>query len=405
MAFALTLSELAQWVDGDIVRGGLDLSLTGMAALDTAGPHDVSFLGNEKYHSQFLETKAAAVIVPRGVTDGPEEHRARSPWTIPRSPSPSSSATSPPPPGLSLPASIRGPSSIPPPRSIRQKSASSPVPSSWPVRIVGDGSDIGPNCVIGDDAVIGKDCHIMANATVRERCVLGDRVILQPGAVIGSDGYGYEFSEGRHVKIDQVGIVEIGDDVEIGANTTIDRARFGKTIIGEGTKIDNLVQIGHNCVIGKHCLIVALTGISGSTRLGDYVTVAGQVGIVGHVTIGDKAQLSGRTGVTTNLAGDDLRRPSSPAVPRGNENARQRPPPAEAHRAGESARRSAADCHDRRVNGGWSILLQTVARASRPPVFLNPPRRSAARKTRHPNAPAVRAVGRFPPPGRGTPAG
>jgi UDP-3-O-[3-hydroxymyristoyl] glucosamine N-acyltransferase len=171
---------------------------------------------------------------------------------------------------------------------------------------VGDGSDIGPNAVISEDVVIGKDCRIMANASVRERCVLGDRVILQPGAVIGSDGYGYEFSEGRHVKIDQVGTVEIGDDVEIGANTTIDRARFGKTLIGEGTKIDNLVQIGHNCVIGKHCLIVALTGMSGSSRLGDYVTVAGQGGIAGHVTVGPKAILSGRSGVTRNLPGGQV---------------------------------------------------------------------------------------------------
>jgi UDP-3-O-[3-hydroxymyristoyl] glucosamine N-acyltransferase len=168
---------------------------------------------------------------------------------------------------------------------------------------VGDGSEIGPNCVVGANAVIGRDCHLMPNATVRERCVLGDRVILQPGAVIGSDGYGYEFSNGRHVKIDQVGIVEIGDDVEIGANTTIDRARFGKTLIGEGTKIDNLVQIGHNCVIGKHCLIVSLCGISGSTRLGDYVTMAGQAGTAGHITIGDKATITGRAGVTTNLPG------------------------------------------------------------------------------------------------------
>ncbi|MBC8127006.1 MAG: UDP-3-O-(3-hydroxymyristoyl)glucosamine N-acyltransferase, partial [Gloeobacteraceae cyanobacterium ES-bin-144] len=126
---------------------------------------------------------------------------------------------------------------------------------------------------------------------------------IQPGAVIGSDGYGYEFVDGRHVKIDQVGIVEIGNDVEIGSNTTIDRARFGKTQIGEGTKIDNLVQIGHNVIIGKHCIIISLTGISGSVRMGNYVTVAGQVGTVGHVTIGDKATLTGRCGVTADLPG------------------------------------------------------------------------------------------------------
>jgi UDP-3-O-[3-hydroxymyristoyl] glucosamine N-acyltransferase len=168
---------------------------------------------------------------------------------------------------------------------------------------IGNGTEIGPNCVIGEDAIVGSDCQLMANVTVRERCALGDRVILQPGVVVGSDGYGYELVDGRHVKIDQVGVVEIHDDVEIGANTTIDRARFGKTVIGEGTKVDNLVQIGHNCVIGKHCLIVALCGISGSTRIGDYVTMAGQCGTAGHVTIGDKVSLAGRSGVTTSLPG------------------------------------------------------------------------------------------------------
>jgi len=184
---------------------------------------------------------------------------------------------------------------------------------------VGDGSEIGPNSVIGADVVIGRDCHIMSNVAVRERCVLGDRVVLQPGAVIGSDGYGYEFSGGRHVKIDQVGIVEIGDDVEIGANTTVDRARFGKTVIGEGTKIDNLVQIGHNVVIGKHCLIIAQTGIAGSARLEDYVTVAAQAGVAGHVTIGSKAILAGRTGATTSLEGG-ITYAGMPALPMTEDN-------------------------------------------------------------------------------------
>jgi UDP-3-O-[3-hydroxymyristoyl] glucosamine N-acyltransferase len=302
LAIALTLSELAQWVDGDIVRGELDLSLTGMAALDTAGPHDVSFLGNEKYQHQFLETKAAAVLVPRGETRGP----AKTALIAVESPSLAFAivvrhfaaiqrATVP---GVHPQASV-DPSAVLDPEKVRVHAGAVIMAGVT----VGDGSEIGPNCVIGTDAVVGCDCHIMANVTVRERCVLGNRVILQPGVVIGADGYGYEFSGGRHVKIDQIGIVEIGDDVEIGANTTIDRARFGKTLIGEGTKIDNLVQIGHNVVIGKHCLIVSLTGIAGSCHIGDYVTIAGQVGVSGHVTIGDKATLAARTGVTTHLEG------------------------------------------------------------------------------------------------------
>jgi UDP-3-O-[3-hydroxymyristoyl] glucosamine N-acyltransferase len=305
LAIALTLSELAQWVDGDIVRGGLDLSLTGMAALDMAGPHDVSFLGNEKYHAQFLETKAAAVIVPRGVNDGPEgvaliavENPTLAFSVVVRHFATIARAFAP---GVHPRAFVDPTATLDP-----AKVCVHPGAVVMAGATVGDGSEIGSNSVIGTDAVVGNDCHIMANATVRERCVLGDRVILQPGAVVGSDGYGYEFSGGRHVKIDQVGIVEIGDDVEIGANTSIDRARFGKTLIGEGTKIDNLVQIGHNCIIGKHCLIIALTGISGSTRLGNYVTMAGQVGTVGHITIGDKATLTARAGATANLPGGEI---------------------------------------------------------------------------------------------------
>ena len=276
-----------------------------MAALDAAGPRDVSFLGNEKYHGQFLLTHAAAVIVPRGVTDGPEgaaliavENPSLAFAVVVRHFAVATRAFIP---GIH-PRAFVDPTAVLDPAKVRVQAGAVVMAGA----IIGDGSDIGLNAVVSEDVIIGQDCRIMANASVRERCVLGDRVILQPGAVIGSDGYGYEFSEGRHVKIDQVGTVEIGDDVEIGANTTIDRARFGKTLIGEGTKIDNLVQIGHNCVIGKHCLIVALTGMSGSSRLGDYVTVAGQGGIAGHVTVGPKAILSGRSGVTRSLPGGQV---------------------------------------------------------------------------------------------------
>ncbi|MES2921170.1 MAG: UDP-3-O-(3-hydroxymyristoyl)glucosamine N-acyltransferase [Verrucomicrobiota bacterium] len=305
MAFALNLSELARWVDGDIVRGGLDLSLTGMAALDAAGPHDVSFLGNAKYHGQFLQSQAGAVIVPRGVTEGPDgaaliavENPSLAFAVVVRH---FAAATRTFAPGIH-PRAFVDPTAVLDPAKVRVSAGAVVMAGAS----VGDGSDLGPNCVIYDDVVIGKDCRVMANVTIRERCVLGDRVILQPGVVIGSDGYGYEFSGGRHVKLDQVGIVEIDDDVEIGANSTIDRARFGKTIVGEGCKIDNLVQLGHNVSLGKHCLIISQTGISGSSRLGDYVTVAGQVGIAGHVTIGSRVQLGARSGVTNNLASDTV---------------------------------------------------------------------------------------------------
>lgn len=312
MSNSLTLSDLAKWVDGDIVRGDPDLVLSGMAALDQAGPGDASFLGNEKYHAQYLETKAGAVIAGRDVTDGPEStaliavdnptlafstvvsHFVQSTRVFE--------------PGVHAQASVDSSAELDVGVMVH---AGAVIMANAKV---GAGSEIGPNVVVGASAVIGRDCVLMANCAIRERCTLGERVIIQPGAVIGSDGFGYELKDGRHVKIEQVGIVELHDDVEIGANSTIDRARFGKTVIGEGTKIDNLVQVGHNCVIGKHCIIVSHVGISGSTTIGDYVTFAGQSGAAGHVKIGDKAIIAGRAGVTTDLEGGQVYS-GFPAVP------------------------------------------------------------------------------------------
>ncbi len=304
MGFTLTLSELARLVDGDIVRGRDDHPLTGVAALDSASPREVSFLGNDKYRGQFLTTQAGAVLVARGETGGPEavalvavDNPSLAFSEVVRHFVASAARLVP---GVH-PRAMVDPAAELDPAAVRIHAGAVVMAGAR----IGNGSEIGPNAVIGEQAVVGRDCRIMANATVCDRCVLGDRVILQPGCVVGSDGYGYAFHEGRHVKIDQVGIVEIGDDVEIGANTTVDRARFGKTLIGEGTKIDNLVQIAHNVVIGKHCLIVALTGISGSSHLGNYVTAAGQVGIVGHVTIGDNSVLTARTGVSVSIPGGE----------------------------------------------------------------------------------------------------
>ena len=300
---ALTLSELARLVDGDIVRGELDLLVDGIASLDEAGPSELSFLGNEKYRAQYLATRAAAVIVPRGVTEGPESS------ALIAADNPSFAF------GLAVKHFVASLArtftpGIHPRASVDESARLDPAK----VRVhagavvmaraeIGDGSEIGPNAVVGENARIGRDCLLHANVTVRERCTLGDRVILQPGAVIGSDGYGYEVVEGRHVKIDQVGIVEIQNDVEIGANTTIDRARFGRTVIGEGSKIDNLVQIAHNVQLGKHCLLVSQSGVAGSARTGDYVVVAAQAGVGGHVKIGAKSVLAGRAGATADLEG------------------------------------------------------------------------------------------------------
>ena len=284
-----------------------------MAALDGAAPGDVSFLGNEKYHPQFLTTRASAVIVPLGVFDGPPgtaliavENPTLAFSTVVSHFAATSRKIQP---GIH-PSAFVDPSARLDATQVRVQPGAVILAGV----VIGNGSDIGPNSVIGEDVRIGRDCRIFANVSIRERCLIGDRVILQPGAVIGADGYGYEFSEGRHVKIEQVGIVEIGDDVEIGANTTIDRARFGKTLIGEGTKIDNLVQIGHNAVVGKHCLIIALTGIAGSAHIGNHVTMGGQCGVAGHVRIGDKAILAARTGVSNSIVGDQVYS-GRPAIP------------------------------------------------------------------------------------------
>jgi UDP-3-O-[3-hydroxymyristoyl] glucosamine N-acyltransferase len=165
---------------------------------------------------------------------------------------------------------------------------------------IGSGTIVGPTAVIGPDVRIGRDCAIGAGATVTH-ALIGDRVIIHPGCRIGQDGFGYLMERGRHGKIPQVGRVIIQDDVEIGAGTTIDRGAIRDTVIGEGSKIDNLVQVGHNVTIGRHCTIVAQTGISGSVTLEDWVVLGGQVGIADHLTIGEGAQVGASSGVMNDI--------------------------------------------------------------------------------------------------------
>ena len=167
---------------------------------------------------------------------------------------------------------------------------------------IGSGAVIGPGVYIGDDVSIGESVWIHARASIFPGTRIGNRVVLHAGCVIGSDGFGWAFVEDRSERIPQIGNVVLEDDVEIGANTCIDRAQTGSTRIGAGTKIDNLVQVGHNCRIGKHCVIAALTGLAGSTVIGDYVKVAGQVGFKGHVTVGSGVTIAGQSGVWKDVA-------------------------------------------------------------------------------------------------------
>ena len=167
--------------------------------------------------------------------------------------------------------------------------------------VVGEGTHLQAQVFVGRAARIGAQCWLMPGVVLEAECVLHNRVRLQPGVVVGSDGFGYEFVKGRHEKVPQVGIVVIEDDVEIGANTTLDRARFSRTVVGEGTKIDNLVQVAHNVIVGKHCILCAQVGISGSTTLEDYVVLGGQAGVAGHLTLGKGMKAGGGTAITSSV--------------------------------------------------------------------------------------------------------
>ncbi len=273
---------------------------TGIGALDDAGALDVSFLGNPRYEPQLAGTAAGVVLVPAGDFTAPAGCRL---ITV-ENPSGEFSKlidyfqqqANPFIPGVSPGAHIEDGVVYDPekvkigPGVVLEKGA-----------VVGDGTIVGAGCLIGRDVVIGRDCVLHPGAVIRERCTLGNRVTLQPGCVIGSDGYGFDLVEGCHQKVPQVGIVEIQDDVEVGANSCLDRARFGRTIIGEGSKIDNLVQIAHNVKIGKHCLVVAQSGIAGSSKLGDYVTIAAQAGVAGHLDLADQAILAAQGGLLKNI--------------------------------------------------------------------------------------------------------
>jgi UDP-3-O-[3-hydroxymyristoyl] glucosamine N-acyltransferase len=298
----LTLEEILTLTGGKLIRSETRHPLLGMAALNEADATEVSFLGNEKYYQDYLETKAGVVLIPPGVPGTPADA------ALIEVENPSHAF------GEIVKYFVKAQSGftpgVHPTAYVAEGVTFDPAKVSIGPRVIiesgvtlGDGTEIRAGAVVCTGAVIGNDCLLHANCTLRERCVLEDRVILQPGCVIGSDGYGYELVDGRHEKIDQVGIVVLEKDVEIGANSTIDRARFGKTVIGEGSKIDNQVQIGHNVRMGKHCLIVSQVGISGSTIVGNYVTMAGQAGAAGHLKIGDKATLTGRTGAIKDLDG------------------------------------------------------------------------------------------------------
>lgn len=294
------LKTLTELTEGSIVQGDPELILTGFNSIQEAEPGDVTFLGNSRYAPSLAKSKAGAVLVDDQFADFPEGMaviRVSNPTLqfsrIIKQYGPQKTDFQP---GVHPSAVISSTAKFDP-----AKVFIGPCVTIGEEVEIGDGSSINAGTHIGRGAKLGLDCFLHPRVVINERCLLGNRVIIHSGAVIGSDGFGYEFTAGRHAKIDQVGIVQVDDDVEIGACATLDRARFGRTWIGEGSKIDNLVQIAHNVVIGKHCLIVSQTGISGSTHLGNYVTLAGQVGVAGHLQIADQVLLLAKSGVTKSI--------------------------------------------------------------------------------------------------------
>jgi UDP-3-O-[3-hydroxymyristoyl] glucosamine N-acyltransferase len=300
----LSLAELGPRI-GAAVRGDGALCVSGVAELAVAGPSQLAFYSNGKYKKDLLRTRACAVIV--GATDEPlvPQSAARLVADQPYVAFAKASAL--------FHSELRAEAGVDERAFVAASAEVHPTAAIGAGAYVGAGVRIGartsvhPGVRILDGAAIGEDCTLWPGAVVRERCVLGNRVVLQPNAVIGSDGFGFAFDpegDGQgpvHRKVPQAGIVRVEDDVEVGACTCIDRATLGETVIGRGTKIDNLVQIGHNVKVGPLSLIVAQVGISGSTELGMGVVLAGQVGVAGHVKIGDGARVGGQSGVFNDL--------------------------------------------------------------------------------------------------------
>jgi UDP-3-O-[3-hydroxymyristoyl] glucosamine N-acyltransferase len=293
---------------GDIARSlGADLEgdprtlVTGVAGITDAGPGQITFFANPKYAAEVPRTRASAVIVPRDYSGGSAAALLRTddPYVgfvqVLRMFSEGS---------RERPVGVHPTAVVDPSARLGERVSVGALCVVEAGAILGDGVILAPGVFVGRDSVLGDGSYLYPNVTVRENVILGKRVTVHSGSVLGSDGFGYARHNGGHEKIPQVGSVVIEDDVEIGANVAIDRATMGATRIGRGVKIDNLVHIAHNVVVGDNTLLVAQVGISGSTQVGKDVTLAGQAGIVGHITIGDRAMVGAQAGVTKSVPAD-----------------------------------------------------------------------------------------------------
>ncbi len=302
----MKLKDLASYLKGEL-RGDPELDIKGVEGLSDAKEGDITFLRTEKI-PQGVEIKAGAILVKEFIDNLKiAQIKVRNPQYAFARLLELFYLKRPEPRGVSKEAFIEEGAVI------EKDVTISPFAYVSSGARIGARTFIGPHVFIGEDTTIGEDCLIYPNVTIRERVILGNRVIVHSGAVIGSDGFGYVFEEGRHYKIPQVGGVIIEDDVEIGANVTIDRATKGNTIIRKGTKIDNLVQIAHNVKIGAHSIIIAQTGIAGSSEIGNGVILAGQVGVADHIKIGDGVRIGAKSGIMEDLSEGDYF--GIPAIP------------------------------------------------------------------------------------------
>ena len=310
----ISLPDFVTLVGGKLLARGPEVEIAGFASLKEARAGDLTFFHDHRYEARLLATKASAVLVPMDCASFPanvtcigvsDPSRAFEKLVESYGVQPQPFAA-----GMHPSAVVAASAKLDPERVSVGANAVIDEEAE-----IADGVEIGAGSYVGRKVCIGRDSKLFSNATVHLGCILGEHVILHSGVVVGADGFGYEFEKGRHRKVRQSGIVQIDNDVEVGAGSMIDRARFGRTWIGEGTKIDNLVQIGHNVVIGRHCIIVACVAIAGSAVIGDYVVIAAQTGVAGHVCVGSQSTLGGRSGVTKDLpaGGTYMGFPAGPA--------------------------------------------------------------------------------------------
>ena len=293
-----TLKEIAKFINGELAGDG-EIVIKEIKSIEEAGSGDLSMLISSKYEEALAQSRASAFLVPKDIKDTHNRNVIKVDF-------PSIA--------LSKVIALVMPEAIPHPKGIHKTAIISESASVGkncaigPYVVISDNADIGDNtviypyCYVGNGSKIGNSCILYPNIVIREKVSVGNRVIIHPGTVIGGDGFGYDTQkDGSHVKMPQLGTVVVEDDVEIGACVTVDRARFDKTVIGKGSKIDNLVQIAHNVIIGPYCLIAGQSGISGSSTLGRNVVFGGQVGVADHVKLGNFVIAGGKTGITKSF--------------------------------------------------------------------------------------------------------